>query len=202
MDIAEKEAKALASELSDIRTKNAPVLATAIAAGLGSLGMEHARFQFDFQEDTSLTTNGKDKVSFLFSANKGVAFGALHKIASGGELSRIMLVVKSIMAQHKSLPCLILDEIDTGVSGEMAKAMANLMKQMSHQNQLIAITHLPQIAAIGDTHIKVFKSSDDSTTKTFAKSLEGEDRVLEIAQMLDGKQATQAARIHAEELLN
>ncbi len=202
MDVAEKESKALASELSDIRTKNAPVLATAIAAGLGSLGMEHARFQFDFQDDTSLTTYGQDKVSFLFSANKGVAFGALHKIASGGELSRIMLVVKSIMAQHKSLPCLILDEIDTGVSGEMAKAMANLMKQMSHQNQLIAITHLPQIAAVGDTHIKVFKSSDDSTTRTFAKSLEGEDRVLEIAQMLDGKQATQAARIHAEELLN
>ncbi len=202
MDVAEKESKALASELSDIRTKNAPVLATAIAAGLGSLGMEHARFQFDFQDDTSLTTYGQDKVSFLFSANKGVAFGALHKIASGGELSRIMLVVKSIMAQHKSLPCLILDEIDTGVSGEMAKAMANLMKQMSHQNQLIAITHLPQIAAVGDTHIKVFKSSDDSTTRTFAKSLEGEDRVLEIAQMLDGKQATQAARIHADELLN
>lgn len=202
MDVAEKEAKALASELSDIRTKNAPVLATAIAAGLGSLGMEHARFQFDFQDDTSLTTYGQDKVSFLFSANKGVAFGALHKIASGGELSRIMLVVKSIMAQHKSLPCLVLDEIDTGVSGEMAKAMANLMKQMSHQNQLIAITHLPQIAAVGDTHIKVFKSSDNSTTRTFAKSLEGEDRVLEIAQMLDGKQATQAARIHAEELLN
>ena len=202
MDKAEKEAQQLASKLSDIRTQNAPALATAIAEGLEGLGMEYANFRFDFEEQPSFTVNGKDKVSLFFSANKGIAFGALHKTASGGELSRIMLVIKSIMARHKLLPCLILDEIDTGVSGEMAKAMAHLMKQMSQQNQLIAITHLPQIAAVGDTHIKVFKASDDSTTRTHAKSLNREDRVVEIAQMLDGKQATKAARVHAEELLN
>ena len=164
--------------------------------------MEHAQFEFNFQSDTSLGLLGKDKINFLFSANKGMAFGPLHKIASGGELSRIMLVIKSIMADHKALPCLIMDEIDTGVSGEMAKAMANLMKQISQKTQLIGITHLPQIAATGDTHIKVFKSTEKSTTKTYVKSLTGEDRILEIAQMLDGNQVTKVARLHAEELLN
>jgi len=202
MNEARKKADDLASQLSKIRTQKAPELSAAIAQGLGVLGMEHAQFEFNFQNNTSLTLLGKDKIDFLFSANKGMAFGPLHKIASGGELSRIMLVIKSIMANHKTLPCLIMDEIDTGVSGEMAKAMANLMKQISKKTQLIGITHLPQIAATGDTHIKVFKSTDNSTTKTYAKALTGEDRILEIAQMLDGNQVTKVARLHAEELLN
>lgn len=202
MNEARKKADDLASQLSKIRTQKAPELSAAIAQGLGVLGMEYAQFEFNFQNNTSLTLLGKDKIDFLFSANKGMAFGPLHKIASGGELSRIMLVIKSIMANHKTLPCLIMDEIDTGVSGEMAKAMANLMKQISKKTQLIGITHLPQIAATGDTHIKVFKSTDNSTTKTYAKTLTGEDRVLEIAQMLDGNQVTKVARLHAEELLN
>ena len=202
MNEAQKKADDLASQLSKIRTQKAPELSAAIAQGLGVLGMEHAQFEFNFQNDTSLTLLGKDKIDFLFSANKGMAFGPLHKIASGGELSRIMLVIKSIMANHKTLPCLIMDEIDTGVSGEMAKAMANLMKQISQKTQLIGITHLPQIAATGDIHIKIFKSTDNSTTKTYAKALTGEDRILEIAQMLDGNQVTKVARLHAEELLN
>ncbi|MBL6646935.1 MAG: DNA repair protein RecN [Flavobacteriaceae bacterium] len=202
MNEAQKKADELASQLSKIRTQKAPELSAAIAQGLGVLGMEHAQFVFNFQNNTSLTLLGKDKIDFLFSANKGMAFGPLHKIASGGELSRIMLVIKSIMANHKTLPCLIMDEIDTGVSGEMAKAMANLMKQISKKTQLIGITHLPQIAATGDIHIKVFKSTDNSTTKTYAKALTGEDRILEIAQMLDGNQVTKVARLHAEELLN
>ncbi|MGD1998399.1 MAG: DNA repair protein RecN [Flavobacteriaceae bacterium] len=202
MNEARKKADDLASQLSKIRTQKAPELSAAIAQGLGVLGMEHAQFEFNFQNNTSLTLLGKDKIDFLFSANKGMAFGPLHKIVSGGELSRIMLVIKSIMANHKTLPCLIMDEIDTGVSGEMAKAMANLMKQISKKTQLIGITHLPQIAATGDTHIKIFKSTDNSTTKTYAKTLTGEDRVLEIAQMLDGNQVTKVARLHAEELLN
>jgi DNA repair protein RecN (Recombination protein N) len=202
MNKAQEKAEQLASKLSKIRIQKAPSLAAAIAQGLGVLGMEHAQFEFNFQSDTSLGLLGKDKINFLFSANKGMAFGPLHKIASGGELSRIMLVIKSIMADHKALPCLIMDEIDTGVSGEMAKAMANLMKQISQKTQLIGITHLPQIAATGDTHIKVFKSTEKSTTKTYVKSLTGEDRILEIAQMLDGNQVTKVARLHAEELLN
>ena len=202
MNEAQKKADDLASQLSKIRTQKAPELSAAIAQGLGVLGMEHAQFEFNFQNDTSLTLLGKDKIDFLFSANKGMAFGPIHKIASGGELSRIMLVIKSIMANHKTLPCLIMDEIDTGVSGEMAKAMANLMKQISQKTQLIGITHLPQIAATGDIHIKIFKSTDNSTTKTYAKALTGEDRILEIAQMLDGNQVTKVARLHAEELLN
>jgi len=199
---AQKTAEHLASKLSKIRIQKAPSLAAAIAKGLGVLGMEHAQFEFNFQTDTSLGSLGKDKINFLFSANKGMTFGPLHKIASGGELSRIMLVIKSIMAEHKTLPCLIMDEIDTGVSGEMAKAMANLMKQISQKTQLISITHLPQIAASGDTHIKVFKSTEKSTTKTYVKSLTGEDRILEIAQMLDGNHVTKVARLHALELLN
>ena len=202
LDKAEKNAWKLATELAKKRRDHAQKLANKLSARLVKLGMEHARFDFQLDAESSLGSVGADSLTLLFSANKGVGFSTLRKVASGGERSRIMLVIKSILAKNDHCPTMILDEIDAGVSGEMAKAMGSFMKDISEHTQLIAITHLPQIAAMGNSHIKVYKSSDDQTTRTYVKQLEGEDRVVEIAQMIDGNQITQTARTYAEKLLN
>ncbi|MAH59906.1 MAG: DNA repair protein RecN [Flavobacteriaceae bacterium] len=202
LDKAEKTAWKLATELAKKRRDHAQKLANKLSARLVKLGMEHARFDFQLDAESSLGSVGADSLTLLFSANKGVGFSTLRKVASGGERSRIMLVIKSILAKNDHCPTMILDEIDAGVSGEMAKAMGSFMKDISEHTQLIAITHLPQIAAMGNSHIKVYKSSDDQTTRTYVKQLEGEDRVIEIAQMIDGNQITQTARTYAEKLLN
>ena len=202
LDKAEKTAWKLATELAKKRRDHAQKLANKLSARLVKLGMEHARFDFQLDAESSLGSVGADSLTLLFSANKGVGFSTLRKVASGGERSRIMLVIKSILAKNYHCPTMILDEIDAGVSGEMAKAMGSFMKDISEYTQLIAITHLPQIAAMGNSHIKVYKSSDDQTTRTYVKQLEGEDRVVEIAQMIDGNQITQTARTYAEKLLN
>ena len=202
LDKAEKTAWKLATELAKKRRDHAQRLANKLSARLVKLGMEHARFDFQLDAESSLGPVGADSLTLLFSANKGVGFSTLRKVASGGERSRIMLVIKSILAKNDHCPTMILDEIDAGVSGEMAKAMGSFMKDISEHTQLIAITHLPQIAAMGNSHIKVYKSSDDQTTRTYVKQLEGEDRVVEIAQMIDGNQITQTARTYAEKLLN
>ena len=202
LDKAEKTAWKLATELAKKRRDHAQKLANILSARLVKLGMEHARFDFQLDAESSLGPVGADSLTLLFSANKGVGFSTLRKVASGGERSRIMLVIKSILAKNDHCPTMILDEIDAGVSGEMAKAMGSFMKDISEHTQLIAITHLPQIAAMGNSHIKVYKSSDNQTTRTYVKQLEGEDRVVEIAQMIDGNQITQTARTYAEKLLN
>ena len=202
LDKAEKTAWKLSTDLAKRRRDHAQKLANELSARLVKLGMEHARFDFQLDADSSLGPVGADSLTLLFSANKGVGFSTLRKVASGGERSRIMLVIKSILAKNDHCPTMILDEIDAGVSGEMAKAMGSFMKDISEHTQLIAITHLPQIAAMGNSHIKVYKSSDDHTTRTYVKQLEGEDRVVEIAQMIDGNQITQTARTYAEKLLN
>ena len=199
---AEKTAWKLAKDLAKLRRSHAKHLADELSARLSKLGMEHARFDFQLGEESSLGRVGADSLSLLFSANKGIDFSELRKIASGGERSRIMLVIKSILAKNDHCPTMILDEIDAGVSGEMAKAMGNFMRDISRHTQLITITHLPQIAAMGTSHIKVYKTADDRTTRTYIKRLEGEDRVVEIAQMIDGNQITQTARTYAEKLLN
>ena len=202
LDKAEKIAWKLATELAKKRRDHAQKLANKLSARLVKLGMEHARFDFQLDAESSLGPVGADSLTLLFSANKGVGFSTLRKVASGGERSRIMLVIKSILAKNDHCPTMILDEIDAGVSGEMAKAMGSFMKDISEHTQLIAITHLPQIAAMGNSHIKVYKSSDDQTTRTYVKQLVGEDRIVEIAQMIDGNQITQTARTYAEKLLN
>ena len=202
LDKAEKTAWKLATELAKKRRDHAQKLANKLSARLVKLGMEHARFDFQLDAESSLGSVGADSLTLLFSANKGVGFSTLRKVASGGERSRIMLVIKSILAKNDHCPTMILDEIDAGVSGEMAKAMGSFMKDISEHTQLIAITHLPQIAAMGNSHIKVYKSSDDQTTRTYVKQLVGEDRIVEIAQMIDGNQITQTARTYAEKLLN
>ena len=202
LDKIEKTAWKLATDLAKRRRDHTQKLADELSARLVKLGMEHARFDFQLDAESSLGPIGADSLTLLFSANKGIDFSELRKIASGGERSRIMLVIKSILAKNDHCPTMILDEIDAGVSGEMAKAMGIFMKDISEHTQLITITHLPQIAAMGNAHIKVYKSSDDLTTRTYVKRLEGEDRVVEIAQMIDGNQITQTARTYAEKLLN
>ena len=202
LEEAENKAWDLSKKLARLRRNHVKKLADELTTRLKKLGMEHARFDFHLHAESTLNSTGSDILSVLFSANKGIDFSELRKIASGGERSRIMLVIKSILAKNYHCPTMILDEIDTGVSGEMAKAMGDFMREISQHTQLISITHLPQIAAMGTSHIKVYKTTDDETTRTRVKTLVGEDRVTEIAQMIDGNQITQTARTYAEKLLN
>ena len=164
--------------------------------------MPNVRFNMALIPSETYFTNGKEELQFLFSANKGTDFGLLKKVASGGEMSRIMLAVKAILAQYSKLPTLIFDEIDTGVSGEIAIRMGEIMKEMSKTMQIFAITHLPQIAAKGDAHFKVFKSSTADDTQSELKLLSPEERVVEIAQMLSGSVVSDSALNHAKALLN
>ena len=177
-------------------------LADALALRSRDLGMEHVRFSLELNPLDMPTNNGTDEAILLFSANKGVAFAPLSKVASGGELSRIMLVIKSIMAEKTQLPTLVLDEIDTGVSGEMANAMGKRMHDMSRHMQVISITHLPQIAALADAHYKVYKKVVGESTQTFLIPLDEEGRIEELAEMLSGKDVKASARTHARELRN
>ncbi|SHI93621.1 DNA repair protein RecN [Flavobacterium terrae] len=192
----------LSSKITESRKSAAPILIDKIVDVLSQLGMPNARFSFEFKLSESFLTTGKDEILLLFSANKGTDFGLLKKVASGGEMSRIMLAVKSILADYSKLPTIIFDEIDTGVSGEIAQKMGDIMKVMSLKMQVFAITHLPQIAAKGDQHYKVFKSDKEDTTVSELKLLNSEERVVEIAEMLSGKDISESAITHAKALLN
>ena len=169
---------------------------------LTDLGMPNARFKIELTPSESYLYKGKDQLEFLFTANKGSQFLPLKKAASGGELSRIMLAIKSILSNYQQLPTIMFDEIDTGVSGEIAHKMGLIMEQMSVSMQVFSITHLPQIAAKGQTHFKVYKEDVDETTVTALKKLSSEERVLEIAQMLGGIKGSVSAVAHAQQLLN
>ena len=169
---------------------------------LTALGMPNAVFKIELQSSTDFLFNGKDVLSFLLNANKGGQFLPLKKGASGGELSRIMLAVKFILSKHQKLPTIMFDEIDTGVSGEISNKMASIMQEMSQYMQVFTITHLPQIAAKGTHHFKVFKVDDDSKTITQLKKLNSDERLEEIAQMLSGKEISETAKQHAQQLLN
>ena len=193
---------ALALAIHQKRTKAVPVLSDKLIAILATLGMPNVRFNIEIKVVDNYYQNGKDEIQFLFSANKGTDFGLLKKVASGGEMSRIMLAVKAILAQYSKLPTLIFDEIDTGVSGEIAIRMGEIMKEMSQTMQIFAITHLPQIAAKGNAHFKVFKSTVGDDTQSELKLLNEEERVIEIAQMLSGAVVSDSALIHAKSLLN
>lgn len=179
-----------------------PVLSNQLITILDTLGMPNVRFKIELIPSGTYFQNGKDELQFLFAANKGTDFGLLKKVASGGEMSRIMLAVKAILAQYSKLPTLIFDEIDTGVSGEIAIRMGEIMKEMSLKMQIFAITHLPQIAAKGDSHFKVFKSIIDDATQSELKLLSQDERVIEIAQMLSGAVVSDSALNHAKALLN
>lgn len=197
-----QELDALAATIHQNRKNAIPVLTNQLISILETLGMLNVRFKIELLPSETYFQNGKDELQFLFSANKGTDFGLLKKVASGGEMSRIMLAVKAILAQYSKLPTLIFDEIDTGVSGEIAIRMGEIMKGMSNNMQIFAITHLPQIAAKGDSHFKVFKSTVDDDTQSELKLLSQEERILEIAQMLSGANISDSALNHAKELLN
>lgn len=192
----------LAKELHEARKKAIPKLKKELELYLEKLGLPNAQFQFELKDSETFKKNGLDVLELMFTANKGLAFGPLKKIASGGEMSRIMLAVKAVLAQYKKLPTIIFDEIDTGVSGEIANRMAHIMSIMSQKMQLISITHLPQIAAKGEHHIKVYKEDVNEVTRTRIKSLNEDERVVEIAQMIGGNNVTDAAIANAKELLN
>ena len=196
------ELDTLALNIRNNRLQAVPVLSEKLIFILEQLGMPNVRFNMELKETDHYFINGKDELQFLFSANKGSDFGLLKKVASGGELSRIMLAVKAILAQYSSLPTIIFDEIDTGVSGEIANKMAAIMKDMSTKMQVFSITHLPQIAAKGKTHYKVFKSIQGNTTISELKLLTFEERIVEIAEMLSGKDISDSALNHAKALLN
>jgi len=168
---------------------------------LSKLGMPHAQFNIVLSKTIQLFNNGIDNLEFLFKANKGSQFGKISKVASGGERSRIMLAIKAILSQYSQLPTIIFDEIDAGISGEVANAVASILQSMTKNMQVLAITHLPQIAAKGHQHYKVFKETKDSTTKTHLKLLNNEERVIELAEMLGGKKISESAILHAKALL-
>jgi DNA repair protein RecN (Recombination protein N) len=184
------------------RQQAIPVLTEKLTATLAQLGMPNVRFNIELALGEHFFDNGKDSLQFLFAANKGTDFGLLKKVASGGEMSRIMLATKAILAQYSKLPTIIFDEIDTGVSGEIANKMGEIMKNMSSSMQVFAITHLPQIAAKGDAHFKVFKTTIDNQTQSQLKLLSKDERIVEIAEMLSGKAITDSALNHAKALLN
>ncbi|GGK45108.1 MULTISPECIES: DNA repair protein RecN [Flavobacteriaceae] len=199
--VAEKIDK-LAVSIFNERKKAIPVLIKKLELILSNLGMENTRFQFKINHTKNYLSNGKDELHLLISANKGVNFGELKKIASGGELSRIMLAVKAILSEYSKLPTIIFDEIDTGVSGDVSQKMADIMQQMSDNMQVITITHLPQIAAKGQHHYKVYKEDIDNNIITQLTRLNKKERIKEIAEMLSGKNISETAIEHAKQLLN
>lgn len=192
----------LATEIHQKRIHVIPDLTSQLAQILKLLGMPNAHFQIELALAESFLSNGKDEIEWLFTANKGGSLGALKKVASGGEMSRIMLAIKSILSNYSKLPTIIFDEIDTGISGEVANKMAEIMQQMAVNMQVITITHLPQIAAKGAHQFKVFKKEDIDKTKTQIRKLTKEERIEELAEMLGGKIITTSAIEHAKELLN
>lgn len=192
----------LANQLHHNRIKVVPSLKQQLESVLELLGMPNARFEIKLKMAEAYLVNGKDELEFLFSANKGGQYNALKKAASGGELSRIMLAIKSVLTKYTQLPTIMFDEIDTGVSGEISNKMAAIMQDMSKNMQVFSITHLPQIAAKGDAHFKVYKQEVDGVTQSQIKQLSHKDRIVEIAQMLGGNAIKSSAVAHAKELLN
>jgi DNA repair protein RecN (Recombination protein N) len=202
IDEIAKKLDDVAAMISQARTKVIPKLQKQLEYLLSELGMPNARFSIVSTATENYYTNGKDTLAFLFSANKGGSFGELKKVASGGELSRIMLSVKKVLSENTQLPTILFDEIDTGVSGEVSNKIAAIMQKMSQSMQVITITHLPQIAAKGNQHYKVYKEEVNGVTTTNLKRLAEDERIVEIAEMLSGKDISDSAMTHAKELLN
>ncbi|APY09728.1 DNA repair protein RecN [Seonamhaeicola sp. S2-3] len=202
INIKTEKLNTIAKSIHNNRVEAIPSLKTQLETILADLGMPNAQFNIDVSLSDSFLSNGKDELSFLFSANKGGNFNELKKAASGGELSRIMLAIKSILSKYIQLPTIMFDEIDTGVSGEISNKMGDIMLQMSKTMQVFSITHLPQIAAKGHSHFKVYKEDVNNVTQTNLVKLNHDERVVEIAQMLGGSDMSSSAIAHAKELLN
>ncbi len=201
LSVLQKSLMTRAKKMSTSRKKSIPKIEKEIASLLSSLSMPNAQLKVEHTESEILTVSGLDKVSFLFSANKGSDFKELNKVASGGELSRLMLSIKSLIAQLTALPTIIFDEIDTGVSGDVADKVGSIMDKMANKMQVITITHLPQIASKGQSHLFVYKEDKNNKTYSNIKKLTAEERVQEVAKMLSTGSPTAAAISNAKELL-
>jgi len=192
-----KQGKALHKARVDV----APKFATHILGSLQKLGMPNAQFEVAITSTEKPNYLGYDQVQFLFNANKGQELKPLHQTASGGELSRVMLAIRGTLASTSNLPTMIFDEIDTGVSGDIADKMGSIMCELGKEHQVFSITHLPQVAANGSAHYKIFKSEVDSITTTQLKALNPTERIDEIAVMLSGEKVTKQAVDNAKALL-
>jgi DNA repair protein RecN (Recombination protein N) len=197
---SQKQVNAAALKLSESRKKSFPSLCKQISKLLHELGMPNAIFEIDFRT-TDPTPSGIDRIEILFSANKGIAPRPLAQVASGGEFSRVMFCIKYVMAAKTAMPTLVLDEIDSGISGEVAIKLGNLMKGMSTAHQIISISHLPQIAAKGDAHYFVYKDNSAAKTVSSIKRLSDSERIQEIAKMIGGAKPSKVALENAQELL-
>lgn len=198
----QEELRKKASEIHASRKEIIPKFIKEIETILADLGMPNATLKIKLEAQEEFFQNGYDKLSWLLAANKGGSYNDIKKAASGGELSRIMLAVKSILATYSNLPTIIFDEIDTGVSGDIAQKMSIILQKMGKVMQVIAITHLPQIAGKGQTHFKIYKEDAANSTITNIRELKAEERVEELAMMLGGKNISESAVAHAKALLN
>jgi DNA repair protein RecN (Recombination protein N) len=202
IDTLTKVCKKQAASISEKRKKGISSIEKHIDAQLSELSMPNAHFKIDLSPSKELSVNGQDEVAFLFSANKGSNFKELQKVASGGELSRLMLCLKALTAEKKALPTIIFDEIDTGISGDVANKMGNIFEKMAIKMQVISITHLAQIASKGKHHLFVYKNNEKEQTRSFIKHLSQDERVVEIAKMLSTGKPTESAIKNAKDLLN
>ncbi|GET31281.1 DNA repair protein RecN [Prolixibacter bellariivorans] len=200
-DVAEAEVKKLAEQLSEQRKEVLPAIEERVNTLLLQLGMPNSRFRVDLNANGTPSGTGIDEVSFMFSANKNAELCEISKVASGGEMSRLMLSLKSLISKSKALPTIIFDEIDSGISGEIAGKMGSILKDMSAGMQVLNITHLPQVAAKGDYHFWVYKKDTEHETVTHLKLLSEKERVEELAKMLSGENISDAALQNAQELL-
>ncbi|MCF8352772.1 MAG: DNA repair protein RecN, partial [Bacteroidales bacterium] len=202
-EIEKKQAalKQLAGHISNNRKNALPDIEKKVIGLLMKLGMPEAVFKIDFQETDRLGPDGRDSLRFLFNANKGGMPGEVSRIASGGELSRLMLSIKSLISHKNLLPTIIFDEIDMGVSGDIANKVGDILLKMAGSMQVIAISHLPQIAGKGGKHYLVYKDSGGEITTSRIKAISGEERLTEIAKMLSGEKITKGALENARELL-
>ncbi|MFO7745600.1 MAG: DNA repair protein RecN [Psychroflexus sp.] len=191
----------LAKELYESRLKTTSTISKVVEVMLSELGIPDAKLKIQGSLNSTFSSKGADDFEWLFSANKGSAPQDIKRVASGGELSRITLAIKSLLAQYENLPSIIFDEIDTGVSGDVATKMGVIMKKMSASLQVISITHLPQIAGLGQQHFKVFKTTQNEKTQSNIKVLKDQDRVVELAEMLGGDKTSESALAHAQSLL-
>ena len=198
----EQSLEELAKQLHKNREESSPKLCEQMQEIISKMGMQNARFKVDLIPTDEFTLNGKEQIDFLFSANLGSDYRPIKKVASGGEMSRIMLSIKAILSRFKQLPSIVFDEIDTGVSGTVSNEIGKIMFDMSLNMQVFTITHLPQVAAKGKQHFKVYKEIRGNTTVTKLKELNLEERIKELAQMLSGEELTRTALDHARQLLN
>jgi len=201
IDDQTEKLKAVAKSLFKSRQDTIKVISSSVESMLSDLGIPDAKFEVRGSYTSVFTPKGADEFEWVFSANKGSALQDLKKVASGGELSRITLAIKSLLAEFENLPTIVFDEIDTGVSGDIATKMGSIMKKMSSSLQVVSITHLPQIAGMGEQHFKVYKTTENEKTRSNIKILKGQERVVELAEMLGGDKTSVSALAHAQSLL-